>query len=51
MKSKRTWNAPTLVVHGKVGEVTASGHCYPVVGLGDKQNGRGDVYATLSVCR
>ncbi|WP_369407524.1 lasso peptide [Rhodothermus marinus] len=50
MKSKRTWNTPTLVIHGKVEEVTAE--CYPVTGLGDKQNGRGDApYTTLSVCR
>ncbi len=47
MKAKRTWSAPTLVIHGKVEEVTHQrGPCW----MG-KQGGKGDVHAlTLSDC-
>ncbi|GBD00874.1 hypothetical protein HRbin18_00591 [bacterium HR18] len=47
MKAKRTWSAPTLVIHGKVEEVTHHGHCFQ-----GKQGGKGDVHAlTMSNCR
>jgi len=45
MKSKRTWNAPTLIVHGKVETVTKEDFC------GDKDVGGKDCWANLSVLR